>query len=80
MYFAWLRDRVGTAEETIETPAEVATVADLMGWLAGRSDGHAKAFATPDQVRCAIDQAFAGPDASVSDAAEVAFFPPVTGG
>jgi sulfur-carrier protein len=36
LYFAWVRERVGKAEEMVEPPAAVATVGDLMGWLAGR--------------------------------------------
>jgi len=80
LYFAWLRDRVGTGEETVAPPPEVATVADLMAWLAGRSAGHAAAFADPGRVRCALDQDYATADAPLGTAGEVAFFPPVTGG
>lgn len=80
LYFAWLRDRVGTGEETVAPPPEVTTVADLMAWLAGRGPGHAAAFANPDQVRCALDQDYATADAALGTAREVAFFPPVTGG
>jgi len=80
LYFAWLRDFAGTGEETVEPPADVATVGDLMGWLSGLDAGHARAFADPALVRCAVDQDFAGLDADVTAAREVAFFPPVTGG
>ena len=34
-YFAWVRERVGKAEETVEPPASVRTISDLIGWLAG---------------------------------------------
>jgi sulfur-carrier protein len=37
-YFAWVRERVGTTEEEVEPPPGVATVADLVAWLAGRGD------------------------------------------
>jgi molybdopterin synthase sulfur carrier subunit len=80
LYFAWLRDHVGTGEETVEPPGDVRTVGALMAWLSGRSAGHARAFADPAVVRCAVDQDFAGLDADVVAAREVAFFPPVTGG
>ncbi|WP_299442710.1 molybdopterin converting factor subunit 1 [uncultured Rhodospira sp.] len=80
LYFAWVRDFVGTGQETVEPPAEVATVGDLMGWLAQRSPGHARAFADPAVVRCAVDQDFAGAEAPIAGVSEVAFFPPVTGG
>ena len=79
-YFAWVRDHTGCAEEELGLPAELESVADLARYLAGRSDGHAKAFADLKKVRVAIDQQFAGPDASIKGASEIAFFPPVTGG
>ena len=42
-YFAWVRERVGKAEETIEPPASVRTVDDLIGWLAKRGETYAHA-------------------------------------
>jgi sulfur-carrier protein len=80
LYFAWVRERVGTGQEEVLPPAEVATVADLVGWLATRSEGHAAALADHDRLRAAVDGAFVGPEASVTHAREVALFPPVTGG
>jgi molybdopterin synthase sulfur carrier subunit len=80
LYFAWLRERVGTGEERVAVPAGVATVADLVAWLRGRSAGHAAAFAAANRVRCAVNQEFAGPEARLAPGDEVAFFPPVTGG
>jgi molybdopterin synthase sulfur carrier subunit len=80
LYFAWLRERVGTAEETVQPPEAVATVGALMAWLSARSPGHAAAFAAGGTVRCAVNQDIAAPEASVRPGDEVAFFPPVTGG
>ncbi len=80
LYFAWLRQKVGTAEEEVSPPAEVRDVAGLIAWLAARSPAHAAAFANPRQVRAAVNQDFATPDAPVAANDEVAFFPPVTGG
>jgi molybdopterin synthase sulfur carrier subunit len=80
LYFAWLKDRVGIAEEEVSPPAEVATVAALVAWLKARSPRHAAAFADLAVVRCAVDQEHAPFDAPIADAQEVAFFPPVTGG
>jgi sulfur-carrier protein len=79
-YFAWVRERVGKPEETIEPPASVRTVDDLMGWLAKRDETYAHAFATPRVIRAAIDHAHVKPDAMISGAREIAFFPPMTGG
>ena len=80
LYFAWVRERIGVAEEDVSPPAEVATVADLVAWLAARSDGHAAAFADPAKLRAAVDQAFVPLDTAIAGAREVAIFPPVTGG
>jgi molybdopterin synthase sulfur carrier subunit len=80
LYFAWLREKIGAAEENLELPADVQTVRALIDWLKTRDAGHAAAFAEENRIRCAVDQEIAGVDAPVAGAAEVAFFPPVTGG
>jgi sulfur-carrier protein len=80
LYFAWLRERTGTSEESVTPPAGVRTVGDLIAWLTERSPGHASAFANRKTVRCAVNQDFADPATPVRPGDEVAFFPPVTGG
>ncbi|HET9536575.1 MAG TPA: molybdopterin converting factor subunit 1 [Mesorhizobium sp.] len=79
-YFAWVRERVGGAEETVEPPADVRTVNDLIGWLSRRGEAYAYAFETPKVIRAAIDHAHVKPDATIAGAREIAFFPPMTGG
>jgi molybdopterin synthase sulfur carrier subunit len=79
-YFAWVRERVGHAEEEIELPAGVDTVAELIAWLAARDEGYAAAFAEPDVIRAAIDQEHVDHATPLRADAEVAFFPPMTGG
>jgi molybdopterin converting factor subunit 1 len=80
LYFAWLRERVSTAEERIALPPDVSTVGELVAWLRERSPGHAAAFAAARMVRCAVNQEFADPGTQIRSGDEVAFFPPVTGG
>lgn len=80
LYFAWLRERVGTAAEELVLPQGVATVADLVEHLVARDPGHAAAFANRRSVRCAVNQEFVTPGAALHPGDEVAFFPPVTGG
>jgi molybdopterin synthase sulfur carrier subunit len=80
LYFAWIREKIGAAEEQISPPAEVKTVRDLVTWLSARGPGHAAAFADAKRVRCALDREFVTWDAGLEGATEVAFFPPVTGG
>jgi molybdopterin synthase sulfur carrier subunit len=80
LYFAWVKEKVGVGEESVNPPSDVATVADLMTWLSARSPGHAAAFADRKLVKAAVDQVHSPLAASVRGAKEVAFFPPVTGG
>jgi molybdopterin synthase sulfur carrier subunit len=79
-YFAWLREKTGVSEETVTLPAGVATIADLIAWLARRGPEFQDAFARPEAVRAAIDQVHAKPMTRLAGAREIAFFPPVTGG
>ena len=54
LYFAWVRERIGKADEVVEPPAHVRTVADLVGWLSGRGEQYAYAFENPKVIRAAI--------------------------
>ncbi len=80
LYFAALRERIGRTREQCELPAGVDTVDALRVWLSTRGDPWAGAFAEIKQVRAAVDQSMARGDAPLHEAAEIAFFPPVTGG
>jgi len=79
-YFAWVRERVGKAEEMVEPPASVRTVDDLMAWLARRDESYAYALERPRVIRAAIDHANVKSGATIAAAGEIAFFPPMTGG
>lgn len=79
-YFAWVRERVGRAEEEIALPADVTTVADLVSWLKTRGEEYEEAFRHEAIVRAAIDRTHVKPDAKIAGAGEIAFFPPMTGG
>jgi sulfur-carrier protein len=80
VYFAWVRERVGKAEEEIVPPASVKTVAELVTWLKGRGEEYAHAFEQAKSIRAAIDKHHARPDTAIAGAREIAFFPPMTGG
>ncbi len=80
LYFAWLRERIGRAEEEVEVPPAVTTVAALVEWLKGRGDGYGAAFADLRAIRVAVNQDYVDLSAGVGGHDEVAFFPPVTGG
>ena len=80
LYFAWVRERVGKPEEEVVPPGDVLTVAGLIQWLAGRGEEYAYAFENPKVIRAALDRTHVRPDAALGAAAEIAFFPPMTGG
>jgi molybdopterin synthase sulfur carrier subunit len=80
LYFAWLRERAGRAEESVALPANVGTVGALMDWLGVRDSGLAEAFAVPRLVRAAVNQQFASAETPIGAGDEIALFPPVTGG
>lgn len=77
-YFASLREALGPGE-TVEM-AEGLTLAELRDQLIARSPAHAAALARGRALRCALNQTLADETARPADGAEVAFFPPVTGG
>jgi len=79
MYFAWLRSKIGVAEETVSPPDEVGTVAELIAWLKGRGPNYAEALANDSVVKVAVNQEYARRDQAVRAGHEVALFPPVTG-
>ena len=80
LYFAWLRERTGLAEEEIAPPDGVETVGDLITWIQGRGENFAHAFETPEAIRVAVDREHRPASAPIAGASEIAFFPPMTGG
>jgi molybdopterin synthase sulfur carrier subunit len=78
VYFAWVRERIGLARETLQTNA--ATVTDLVAELCARDPRYAAAFADTSALRVALDQELSDFDAPLAGVREVAFFPPMTGG
>lgn len=80
LYFAWVRERIGKDGETLALSPAIATVGELLDWLATRSPGHAAALADRTAIRVAVNQDFVDDYAPVTNADEIAIFPPVTGG
>ena len=78
-FFASVREAVGVSSETLELPAGVGTVGALRSHLAARGELWRQALGNP-ALRMAHNQQMCGADTAVGDGAEVAFFPPVTGG
>jgi molybdopterin synthase sulfur carrier subunit len=79
-YFAWVRERIGHAEDEVMPPAEIVTAGDLVRWLAGRGEEYAYALEKPEVIRVALDQEHVAPETPLGGAREAALFPPMTGG
>jgi sulfur-carrier protein len=80
LYFAWLRQKIGTAEEIVEPPREVATVGALIEWLKTRGPNYAEALKNPKLVRVAVNREYVPLGHALKQGDEIGLFPPVTGG
>ena len=80
IYFARLREALGTGSEQLALPTAVRDVEGLRAWLMARGGEWEQTLAPSRPVRAAVNQAMALGDTPVADGDEVAFFPPVTGG
>lgn len=80
VYFSWVRERIGLAEEDVSPPAEVSTVRDLLVWLRQRGPEYEAALQYPEAIRVAIDREHARHKESIAGAREIGIFPPMTGG
>lgn len=77
-YFASVREAIGHASEVVDTRA--ASVSALRDELIARGGGYADGLARGRALRVSVNQVMADEGATLTDSAEVAFFPPVTGG
>ncbi len=80
LYFARLREALGTGSEQLALPGNVRDLDGLRAVLAARGDAWAKEIGQNKAVRAAVNQTIAAGDTAIADGDEVAFFPPVTGG
>ena len=80
LYFARLREAFECPGEDVDLPAQVKDVAGLAQWLRARGGSFAAELAPGRAYRFAVDQEMAGPQTPLHGNAELAVFPPVTGG
>lgn len=80
IYFAWVRERIGMAEEDVDLPVGIETVADLLRWLKSRGEEYEHALQYPDVIRVAINHEHVDHREKIAGAREIALFPPMTGG
>lgn len=80
LFFASLREELDSDRESIELPDDISTVGDLVAWLSQRGENWRTALAEERALGIAVNQSLANNETALADGAEVAFFPPVTGG
>jgi sulfur-carrier protein len=80
LYFASLREAVGTNRESLELPTSVNTVVLLIEFLTQRGPQWREALQVSKGMKCALNQEVVTVYTSLTEGAEIAFFPPVTGG
>ena len=80
LYFASLREQLGTGSEELELSSGVTDLNALAGLLSSRGGSWSEVFDGDQTVMMALNQEAAKGDAPIADGDEVAFFPPVTGG
>lgn len=79
-FFASLREGLGLSSESISVPSDIKTIADLRSYLIGRGNPWSEVLADNKVIRCALNQEMVKDKTLLKEGAEVAFFPPVTGG
>ena len=80
VYFAWVRERIGYAEEERDIPADVKTAGELIAYLSTQGENYEDAFQFPNAIRVAVNQEHVQHDESIEGAREIGIFPPMTGG
>jgi sulfur-carrier protein len=80
LFFAGLREQLGTSSEEIELPADVKTVAAVRSFLVGKGSSWKEALSEKKLIRMAVNQDMVEAGARIKAGDEIAFFPPVTGG
>lgn len=80
LYFAWLRAKTGTPEETVARSDEIRDLDTLVAFLKEKSPAYADAFSDMSVVRTAVNQEHVSGNIALEEDDEIAFFPPVTGG
>jgi sulfur-carrier protein len=80
VYFAWVRERIGKAEEEIDLPESVVTVDDLLAFLKARGEEYETALQFPQAIRVALNQEHVEHWEKIGGAGEIGIFPPMTGG
>lgn len=79
LYFASVREKLGSGGETITLDAPAPTLATLCDALRARGESWQQLLGG-GTIKFAVNQQFADMDTLLTEECEVAIFPPVTGG
>ena len=79
-FFASIREALGVSQESISIPEGIKTIADLRLHLIERGNPWSEVLAQSKVLRCALNQVMVDANTPLQENAEIAFFPPVTGG
>lgn len=80
VYFAWVRERIGVGSEEIDLPAEIDNGEKLIAFLTARGENYAHALEDAQAIRIAVNQNMVDSHETWDAPAEIALFPPMTGG
>ena len=80
LYFAWLRQKLGKNSESINLPADISNIQELIDYLRALSAAHQEIFQNLEIIKIARNQNYVGLNEPITAGDEIAFFPPVTGG
>lgn len=80
LYFASLRETLGSGKEQLTLPDNVTTITQLKSLLAGRGGVWSVSFTGSTSLLVSVNQQMANDQSAITDSDEIAFFPPVTGG
>lgn len=80
LYFSWVRERIGLANEERDIPTDITSVEQFLNWLSQQGDQYENALTDAASLRVALDQTHVTADAPLNGAREIAIFPPMTGG
>jgi molybdopterin synthase sulfur carrier subunit len=80
LYFASLREELDVDREAVDLPGDITTIGGLKDWLGQRGAHWQTALDDSQSLGIALNQSLANNESELTEGAEVAFFPPVTGG
>lgn len=80
VYFASVREAIGTGKETLNVPSDLVTMRDFLEWLRARGPEYETALNDDLGIRAAVDHVHATADTPIEGAREIAIFPMMTGG